>query len=163
MTEDDVAFVVALISGGGSSLLPAPPDGMTLQDESAVNAALLASGAPISAMNTVRKHLSRIKGGRLALAAWPARVITYVVSDIPGDNPAFVASGPTIADPCGRQEALDIVRAYGIALPQAALRHLARDDCAAPRPDDPRLAGNVVHVVASAAQSLEAASRRAAE
>ncbi|MCZ4091014.1 DUF4147 domain-containing protein [Ensifer psoraleae] len=96
LTADDL--VVALISGGGSALLPAPPDGLTLEDEIAVNRALLASGAPISAMNVVRKHVSRIKGGRLALAASPARVVSLVVSDVPGDNPAFVASGPTVPD-----------------------------------------------------------------
>src|SRR5690606_32528838 len=96
LSEDDL--VVALISGGGSALLPAPPEGLSLADEIAVNEALLASGAPISAMNTVRKHLSRIKGGRLALAAYPAKVLTLIVSDIPGDNPAFVASGPTVPD-----------------------------------------------------------------
>src|SRR5690606_35436988 len=94
LSEDDL--VVALISGGGSALLPSPPQGMSLADEIAVNEALLASGAPIAAMNTVRKHLSTIKGGRLALAAHPAKVVSLLVSDIPGDNPAFVASGPTV-------------------------------------------------------------------
>ena len=96
LTADDL--VIALISGGGSALLPSPPPGLTLADEIAVNQALLASGAPISAMNTLRKHVSTIKGGRLAAAAWPAKVVSLVVSDIPGDNPALVASGPTIAD-----------------------------------------------------------------
>ena len=89
---------IALISGGGSALLPSPPAGLTLADEIAVNEALLASGAPISAMNTVRKHVSTIKGGRLAAAAYPAKVVSLVVSDIPGDNPALVASGPTVPD-----------------------------------------------------------------
>ena len=94
LTQDDL--VVALISGGGSALLPCPPGGLSLADEIAVNEALLASGAPISAMNTVRKHVSNIKGGRLALAAYPARVVSLLVSDIPGDHPQFIASGPTV-------------------------------------------------------------------
>lgn len=158
--EDDL--VIALISGGGSALLPAPPGGMSLADEIAVNQALLASGAPIAAMNTVRKHLSRVKGGRLALVAWPARVVSFVVSDIPGDDPALVASGPTIPDASDRQQALDLIRAYGIALPDAALQHLHSEASAAPHPDDPRFARNEVHLVASAARSLEAAAAKAA-
>ncbi|MEO3384712.1 glycerate kinase [Mesorhizobium sp. CAU 1741] len=156
LTSDDL--VVALISGGGSALLPAPPDGMSLADEIAVNEALLASGAPISAMNTVRKHLSTIKGGRLALAAHPAKVVSLVVSDIPGDNPAFVASGPTVPDPASRQDALAIIDAYRLDLPEAALRHLGTSAADAPRPDDLAFAANEVHVIASAARSLEAAA-----
>lgn len=156
LTEDDL--VVALISGGGSALLPAPPGGMTLEDEIAVNEALLASGAPISAMNTVRKHVSAIKGGRLAAAAHPARVVTLVVSDIPGDNPAFVASGPTVPDTAGRDEALAIVETYGLDLPEPAMAHLRSPAADAPQPDDPRFADNVVHVIASAGKSLEAAA-----
>lgn len=159
LTKDDL--VVALISGGGSALLPAPPDGMTLADEIAVNQALLSSGAPISAMNTVRKHLSTIKGGRLALAAHPARVVSLIVSDIPGDNPAFVASGPTVPDAATRADALAIVEAYRMQLPDAAMRHLHAEAAAAPMPDDPRFAGNTVHIVASAAVSLEAAAEEA--
>src|SRR5690606_35003962 len=159
LTSDDL--VVALISGGGSALLPSPPEGMTLADEIAVNEALLASGAPISAMNTVRKHLSTIKGGRLALAAHPARVVSLLVSDIPGDNPAFVASGPTVPDRAAREDALAIVDAYRLKLPEAALRHLRSDAANAPMPDDPRFAGNEVHVIASAARSLEAAAAEA--
>jgi hydroxypyruvate reductase len=159
LTADDL--VVALISGGGSALLPAPPEGMTLADEIALNGALLASGAPISAMNTVRKHLSAIKGGRLAAAAHPARVVTLVVSDIPGDNPAFVASGPTVADSATRDDALAIVETYGLKLPPAAMAHLRSDAANAPMPDDPRFAGNEVHVIASAAKSLQAAAAEA--
>ena len=159
LTSDDL--VVALISGGGSALLPSPPEGMTLADEIAVNEALLASGAPISAMNTVRKHLSTIKGGRLALAAHPAKVVSLLVSDIPGDNPAFVASGPTVPDCATRQDALAIVNAYRLKLPEAAMRHLETDAANAPMPDDPRFAGNEVHVIASAARSLEAAAAEA--
>ena len=159
LTADDL--VVALVSGGGSALLPAPPEGMTLVDEVAVNRALLASGAPISAMNTIRKHLSRIKGGRLALAAAPARVASLIVSDSPGDNPAFVASGPTVADAADRAEALALVDAWRIELPEAARRHLASAVADAPRPDDPRLARNSVAVIASAAISLDAAAAAA--
>ena len=154
-------LVVALISGGGSALLAAPPDGMTLDDEIAVNRALLASGAPIGAMNAVRKQLSRIKGGRLALAAAPARVVSFVVSDVPGDDPALVASGPTIPDASTRADARAIIAAYRLDLPPAARAHLADAPEDAPRPDDPRLAGNAVHVIASAAQSLEAAATAA--
>ncbi|MFC5386699.1 glycerate kinase [Aquamicrobium segne] len=160
LSADDL--VVALISGGGSALLPSPPAGMSLAEEIAVNQALLASGAPIAAMNTVRKHLSTIKGGRLALAAHPAKVVTLVISDIPGDNPAFVASGPTVADHASRHEALAIVHDYGLVLPSAALRHLGSSAADAPRPDDPRFQDNAVHVIASAARSLEAAANEAA-
>ena len=104
-------LVVALISGGGSALLPAPPPGLSLAEEIAVNEALLASGAPISAMNAVRKHVSTIKGGRLAAAAFPARVVTLLVSDIPGDDPALVASGPTVPDASSPADALAAVDA----------------------------------------------------
>lgn len=157
--EDDL--VVALVSGGGSALLPSPPEGMTLDDEIAVNKALLASGAPISAMNAVRKHLSTIKGGRLAAAAHPARVFTLVVSDIPGDNPAFVASGPTVPDTTGRDDALKIVERYRLELPAAALAHIRSEQAHAPKPGDGLFARNEVRVIASAAVSLEAAARAA--
>lgn len=159
LTADDL--VVALVCGGGSALLPAPPEGLTLEDEIAVNAALLASGAPISAMNAVRKHVSRIKGGRLALAAHPAKVVSLVVSDIPGDDPALVASGPTVPDAVGRETALAVIARYGMSLPAAVMRHIERAESAAPRPDDPRLARNETHVIASARLSLEAAAARA--
>ena len=159
LTEDDL--VVALISGGGSALLPSPPQGMTLEDEIAVNQALLASGAPIAAMNTLRKHLSTIKGGRLALAAHPAKVVSLVVSDIPGDNPAYVASGPTVPDPAGRADAVAIVEAYRLDLPAAARRHLDTQAADAPSPADARFGRDEVHVIASAARSLEAAAAEA--
>lgn len=159
LTADDL--VVALISGGGSALLPAPPAGMTLADEIAVNEALLASGAPISAMNTVRKHLSTLKGGRLAAAAHPARVVTLVVSDIPGDNPAFVASGPTVPEGSARADALAVVDAWRLKLPEAAMRHLASAAADAPKPGDAVFSRNAVHVIASAAVSLEAAAAEA--
>lgn len=159
LTADDL--VVALISGGGSALLPSPPEGMTLQDEIAVNKALLASGAPISAMNTVRKHLSTIKGGRLAAAAHPAKLVSLIVSDIPGDNPAFVASGPTVPDATSREEALKIIERYRLQLPEAALRHLQSEAADAPQPGDPRFSGHEMRVIASAAVSLEAAAAEA--
>lgn len=159
LSRDDL--VIALISGGGSALLPSPPDGLTLEDEIAVNKALLSSGAPISAMNTVRKHLSTIKGGRLAVAAWPARVVSLVVSDIPGDNPAFVASGPTVPDRATRQDALAIVKTYKLDLPPAALTHLRSSAADAPKSDDPRFSRNEVHIIASASVSLEAAAAEA--
>lgn len=159
--EDDL--VIALISGGGSALLPAPGPGMTLDDEQAVNRALLASGAPIGAMNVIRNQLSTIKGGRLAIAAAPARVVTLVVSDVPGDDPALVASGPTLAIGEGREAARRLVDLYRIALPEPARRLLAGDDNLSPKPDDPRLAGHVAHVIASAALSLEAAAAAATE
>ncbi|MET0749002.1 MAG: glycerate kinase [Rhizobium sp.] len=159
LTADDL--VIALISGGGSALLPAPADGLTLADEIAVNRALLASGAPISAMNTIRKHLSTIKGGRLALAAYPAKVVTLVVSDIPGDDPALVASGPTVPGAGSRADALDLIRLYGIDLPTAVLAHIATAEADAPLIGDPRFARNEVHVIASAGVSLEAAAAAA--
>ncbi|NKL64071.1 glycerate kinase [Rhizobium leguminosarum] len=155
LTEDDL--VIALICGGGSALLPAPPDGLTLEDEIALNEMLLASGAPISAMNVVRKHLSTIKGGRLA-AATKARVVSLIVSDIPGDNPAHVASGPTVPDGSTRHDAREIIRQYGLQLPQAALDHLNSPKADAPRPDDPVFAGHEYHIIASAGVSLEAAA-----
>lgn len=160
LTEDDL--VVALISGGGSALLPSPPDGLTLEDEITVNKALLASGAPISAMNAVRKHLSTIKGGRLAAAAHPATVFSLVVSDIPGDNPAFVASGPTVPDSTSRDEALKIIERYRLDLPEAVLDHIRSEAAHAPKPDDKVFARNEVRVIASAAVSLEAAVKEAA-
>lgn len=159
LTPDDL--VVALISGGGSSLLPAPPQGLTLADEIAVNKALLASGAPISAMNVVRKHVSRIKGGRLAFAAAPARVVSLIVSDVPGDNPAFVASGPTIPDISTPADALAIIRRYGMILPDAVMRHLRSEHAVAPKPDHPAFTNQRHHIIASAAVSLEAAAAKA--
>ncbi|MDW5312598.1 glycerate kinase [Rhizobium sp. PL01] len=159
LTPDDL--VLALISGGGSALLPAPPQGLTLADEIAVNKALLASGAPISAMNVVRKHVSRIKGGRLAFAAAPARVVSLIVSDVPGDNPAFVASGPTIPDTSTPADALAIVNRYGMALPEAVLRHLRSEQAAAPDAHHPAYANQQYHVIASASVSLEAAAAKA--
>ncbi|MBX4911066.1 MULTISPECIES: glycerate kinase [Rhizobium] len=157
LSEDDL--VVALMCGGGSALLPAPPSGLTLNDEIALNRALLASGAPIGAMNSIRKHMSRIKGGRLAFAAGPARVVSLVVSDIPGDNPAFVASGPTIPDASTQQDALAAIKRHRIELPVRILNFLRSDAAKAPSPDDNAFSRNTVHVIASARRSLEAAAR----
>jgi len=159
LTEDDL--VVALVCGGGSALLPSPAEGLTLADEIAVNEALLASGAPISAMNTIRKHVSTIKGGRLAAAAWPARVVSLVVSDIPGDDPALVASGPTVPSTGSREDALAAIAAYGMKLPAAVMAHINSPAADAPMPDDPRFALNEVRLIASAAVSLEAAAAEA--
>lgn len=158
LTSDDL--VIALICGGGSALLPAPPEGLTLDDEIALNEILLASGAPIAAMNVVRKHLSTIKGGRLA-AATRARVVSLIVSDIPGDNPAHVASGPTVPDHSTRHDALDIISQYKLALPQAALDHLNSERADAPSPNDPVFAVHQHRIVASAAVSLTAAAMAA--
>ncbi len=155
LTEDDL--VVALISGGGSALLPCPPDGLTLADEIAVNEALLASGAPISAMNTIRKHVSNIKGGRLAAAAYPAKVLSLLVSDIPGDHAQYIASGPTVADEGSREDALAIIGQYDMQLPKAVMAHIQSSHADAPRPDDQRLERAEHHIIASAAKSLEAA------
>ncbi|TIL28319.1 glycerate kinase [Mesorhizobium sp.] len=156
LTADDL--VVALISGGGSALLPAPAEGLTLADEIAVNEALLASGAPIAAMNTIRKQVSTIKGGRLAAAAYPAKLVSLVVSDIPGDNPALVASGPTVPDSGNREDALASIAAYDMKLPAAVMAHINSPAADAPRVDDPRFSRNEVHLIASAGVSLEAAA-----
>ncbi|MFZ7093658.1 glycerate kinase type-2 family protein [Primorskyibacter sp. 2E233] len=159
LSSDDL--VVALVCGGGSALLPAPPDGLTLEDEQALNRALLASGAPIGVMNAIRKHVSRIKGGRLAAAAAPARVVSLVVSDVPGDDPAQVASGPTVPDAVTAQDALDMISHRNIVLPKSVMAHISSSASAAPNPDDPVFIGNEVSVIASARLSLEAAAARA--
>ncbi|MER9015998.1 glycerate kinase [Mesorhizobium sp. M0898] len=159
LTADDL--VVALISGGGSALLPSPAEGLTLADEIAVNQALLASSAPIAAMNTIRKHLSTIKGGRLAAAAYPAKVVSLVVSDIPGDNPALVASGPTVPDSGSREDALASIAAHDMKLPASVMAHINSPAADAPRVDDPRFSRNEVHLIASAGVSLEAAAAEA--
>ncbi len=151
-------LVVALICGGGSALLAAPAEGLTLADEVALNEALLSSGAPIGAMNAIRKQISRIKGGRLAAAALPARMVSLIVSDVPGDDPAQVASGPTVPDAVGRAEARAAIRDHGIALPERIARFLDESAEDAPRPDDGRFDRHEVHVIASAARSLEAAA-----
>ena len=159
LTEDDL--VVALICGGGSALLPAPQPGLTLADEIALNQALLASGAPISVMNAIRKQVSLIKGGRLAVACHPAKVVSLVVSDVPGDDPAQVASGPTVADFTSRADARAMVAAWRLDLPAAVAAHLAGDSGQPPTPDDSAFFGHIVRVIASSAKSLEAAAATA--
>lgn len=161
LTEDDL--VIALISGGGSALLPCPAPGLSFEDEAAVTQALLASGAPIDAMNAIRTQISGIKGGRLAMAAAPAKVVSFVVSDVVGDDPAIVASGPTVPGKVGAAEALDVIEQYRIALPEVVRAHIEANATPAPRVNDPAFARNQVHVLASARVSLEAAARRAAE
>jgi len=156
-------LVIALICGGGSSLLPCPPDGLGLEDEQALNSALLASGAPISVMNAIRKHVSGIKGGRLAALAHPARVVSLIVSDVPGDDPAQVASGPTVPDSVTRQDALGLIADHHIDLPERIMAHLQTAEAAAPAPDDACFAQNEVRVIASAGLSLDAAARVAEE
>jgi glycerate 2-kinase len=157
LTVDDL--VVALISGGGSALLSLAAEGITADEKRAVNKALLASGAPIGDMNCVRKHLSTIKGGRLAAAAFPARVETLVISDVPGDDASAVASGPTVADPTTFAEARAIIAKYEIALPLSVQRHLEAAQDETPKPGDPRLALARTHLIASPQTSLEAAAR----
>ncbi len=159
--RDDL--VIALISGGGSALLPYPAPGLSFEDEVKVNEALLASGAPISVMNLIRNELSAIKGGRLAAAAAPAQVVTLVVSDVPGDDPALVASGPTLPIGSHRAEARNLVGLYGIALPASASTLLGEHGNPAPAATDPIFAGNRVAIVASASLSLEAAAKVAGE
>ena len=159
--EDDL--VLCLISGGGSALLPLPGAGLSLHDKMALNRALLASGATISEMNCVRRHLSAIKGGRLAAACYPARVLTLLISDVPGDDPINIASGPTVADPTSCEEALAIVRRYGIALPPAALALLGSGRGESIKPGDARLARNEVRMIATPQMALEAAAQVARE
>ncbi len=151
-------LVLALISGGGSALLGLPAPGVSLADEQAVARALLRSGVPIGAMNCVRRQLSAIKGGRLALAAAPARVVTLVISDVPGDDPAVVASGPTVPGTTTQADALAVLARWGIAAPAAVLRALHDPAGAAPLAGDPAFARNAVHVVGSARDSLAAAA-----
>lgn len=159
LTRDDL--VIALISGGGSALLPAPCEGLDLADEIALNRALLSSGAPIGAMNVIRTQISRIKGGRLAEAARPARVVSFIVSDVAGDDPALVASGPTIAQKEGAETALDLIARYRIAIPERLLDVMRTAAEAAPGASAPESDRDEVHIVASAALSLEAATRHA--
>ena len=159
LTEDDL--VVALISGGGSALLPMPTEPLSLEDEIDLNKALLASGAPISVMNAIRKQISQIKGGRLALACHPAHVVSLIVSDIPGDDPAQVASGPTVPNEASRAYARTLVEAWRIQLPPRIADFMKSDAYLPPSPDDPRYKQNEVKIIVSARQSLEAAARYA--
>ncbi len=156
LTADDL--VLCLISGGGSALLTLPADGLTLADKQRINKELLNSGAHIGEMNCVRKHLSRIKGGRLAAACAPARVITLTISDVPGDDPSVIASGPTVPDATTCADALAILRRYGISLPPAVQQALEAGEFETPKPGDAAFNGHEVHMIATPQQSLEAAA-----
>jgi hydroxypyruvate reductase len=156
LSADDL--VLFLVSGGGSALLALPAPGLTLTDKQAINKALLKSGANIAEMNCVRKHLSAVKGGRLAAACAPAKVVTLAISDIPGDDPAVIASGPTVADPTTFADALAILDKYRITEPLAVVNHLRAATEETPKPGDPRLARTALHMVATPQMSLEAAA-----
>jgi len=156
LNADDL--VLCLISGGGSALLPLPAAGLTLDLKQTVNRALLASGATISEVNCVRRHLSDIKGGRLAAACHPAQVLTLLISDVPGDRPVDIASGPTVADPTTCADALNIVRRYGIELPAATREVLESGRGESVKPGDPRLARATVRTIATPQMALEAAA-----
>jgi hydroxypyruvate reductase len=156
-------LVICLVSGGGSALLPLPGGGITLADKQAINRALLACGASITEMNCVRRHLSAIKGGRLAAACHPARVVNLLISDVPGDDPIDIASGPTVADPTTCLDALAIVRRYGIGLPAGARRLLESGEGESVKPGDPRLANVSTRMIASPQMALEAAAAVARE
>ena len=153
LTPDDL--VLCLISGGGSALLALPAPGITLEDKQGVNKALLKSGATISEMNVVRKHLSAIKGGRLAAAAAPAHVVSLMISDVPGDDPSIIASGPTVPDPSTKQEALALIDKYAIELPQR-VREILRACRETPKPGDPCFARVENIMIATPQASLEA-------
>lgn len=156
--EDLVLF---LVSGGGSALTTLPAPGLTLDDLMTVNRALLASGATIHEMNCIRRHLSAFSGGRLALAAAPARVVTLAISDVPGDDPAVIASGPTVADPTSYADARALVTHYRMALPPSVVAHLARGEDETPKPGDPRLAGAEYRFIATPMMALNAAAHAA--
>ncbi|PRC91106.1 glycerate kinase type-2 family protein [Solimicrobium silvestre] len=156
LTEHDL--VLCLISGGGSALLSLPAEGITLEQKQAINKALLKSGATIAEINCVRKHLSAIKGGRLALACAPARVVTLLISDIPGDDATIIASGPTLPDATTCAEALAILRHYGITIPANIEQHLASSAGETPKPGDTRFANNSHQIIASAQTALTAAA-----
>lgn len=156
LTADDL--VLCLISGGGSALLTLPAEGLSLQEKQAINRALLESGANIGEMNCVRKHLSRIKGGRLAAACAPARVVTLTISDVPGDDPSVIASGPTVPDATSCADAVAILQRYGIAVPGAVMSLLEQGALETPKPGDAVFAGQQVHMIATPRQSLEAAA-----
>ena len=156
LTADDL--VLCLISGGGSALLTLPAEGLSLKDKQRINQQLLESGAHIGEMNCVRKHLSRIKGGRLGAACAPARVLTLTISDVPGDDPSTIASGPTVADASTCADALDILRRYGIEVPQAVEVALQAGTLETPKPGDAAFSGHGLHLIATPQQSLQAAA-----
>jgi glycerate 2-kinase len=159
LTADDL--VLCLISGGGSAVLTLPAEGLTLEEKQGINRALLESGATISEMNCVRKHLSRIKGGRLAAACAPAQVVTLTISDVPGDDPSIIASGPTVPDATSCADAIAILQRYGIEVPGAIMSLLEQGALETPKPGDALFAGHQVHLIATPQQSLEAAAAAA--
>jgi len=159
LTSDDL--VICLISGGGSSLLTLPAIGLTLEDKKALNQALLKSGANIQEMNCVRKHLSQIKGGRLALACAPAKLICFAISDVPGDDPSVIASGPTVPDPTTCADALAILRKYSVHLPDAVLSALERGELETPKPGNAFKHCAPVELIATPKHSLQAAAELA--
>lgn len=154
LSADDL--VIALISGGGSALLALPAQGITLADKQSINRQLLASGAPINEMNIVRKHLSAIKGGRLAQAAFPARVLTILISDVPGDDPSAIASGPTVADDTTRHDALRVLGSYGIDISQSARDYLNDPVSETPKPGSPFFANSRLLMAARPVDMVEA-------
>jgi hydroxypyruvate reductase len=156
LTQDDL--VICLVSGGGSALLTLPAQGLTLADKQQINRALLESGANILEMNTVRKHLSRIKGGRLAAACYPAQVVTLTISDVPGDDPAVIASGPTVPDASTCEQAIAILERYRIALPEPVWSALRSGALETPKPAAPVFQGHSVQMLATPQQSLQAAA-----
>lgn len=159
LTADDT--VLCLISGGGSALLSLPAEGVSFEEKSAINRALLKGGATIGEMNTLRRHLSAVKGGRLAAACHPARVVSLLISDVPGDDPGVIASGPTVADPTTCADALAVLDRYGIEVSDGVRRALADGALETVKPGDPRLAGAETHLVATPQASLEAAAELA--
>ena len=159
LTPQDL--VLCLISGGGSALLTLPAEGLSLDDKQRINRQLLESGANIGEMNCVRKHLSRIKGGRLAAACAPAQLVTLTISDVPGDDPSVIASGPTVPDASTCADALAILRRYAIEVPAPVLHRLEQGALETPKPGDAAFAGHQVHMIATPQQALEAAAQLA--
>ena len=155
---NEADLVISLISGGGSALLPLPGGGLTLADKQQINRSLLESGATIGEMNCVRRHLSAIKGGRLGAACYPARVLNLLMSDVPGDQPIDIASGPTVADSSTREDALAIVERYHLRLPNAARQWLEGETSESIKPNDPRMARVQTRIIAAPQRSLEAAA-----
>jgi hydroxypyruvate reductase len=161
LTSDDL--VLCLISGGGSALLSAPAEGITLEEKQAVNKALLACGAPIGEMNILRKHLSAIKGGRLAAAAHPAKVVSLLISDVPGDDPSTVASGPTVPDPTTRADAIAILEKYNLDVAPSVRRFLETEAAETPKPGDPLFANVETRMIATPKLSIDAAAQIACD
>jgi len=159
LTKNDL--VICLLSGGGSALLTLPADGITLAAKQVLTQALLASGAPIGDMNTIRKHVSAIKGGHLAAACRPARILTLAISDVVGDDLSVIASGPTVPDPSTLAEALAVIRRYKVDAPEEILAVLERNACETPKPGDENFAKDTSVIIANAACALSAAANKA--